>query len=110
MADDTDARKAERIEKRGEVGGQQTGRGFLCRLAVLAARVAEAAQIGCDDVEACGQSGDILFPAAAELRPAVQQNQRRPAALAEIIHHEVCGLDAMVGKIRGGLVHTRGNL
>ena len=47
--------------------------------------LAEAPQVRHEDVEALGQDGDILAVDVPELRPAVQQDERHPSAVADVV-------------------------
>src|SRR6185437_666009 len=85
MRDDPGFGDAEHIHERQNVGGMNIGCRFCGRGRRRLLAVAEAAQIGRDHVEVARQIGDAFAPNEPEFWPAMQQQQRRPASLADVM-------------------------
>src|SRR5215470_12700533 len=60
------------------------------------ARVPEAAKVRDGHIEARSQGRNVSVPSPPELRPAVEQDQRFPLALAHVVHVKVVDLGALV--------------
>ena len=77
--------EAERVEKSGEVVGKHLGRHLVGRPGIGLLGITKAAQIRRDEVEALVQERHQPPPGPAELWPAVQEHERRPGALAQVM-------------------------
>jgi hypothetical protein len=73
MGDDAGAGQAEPVEQRQQIRGMDIGARFGGRTARRLVAVAEAAQIGRNDIEVARQIRDAFAPDATEFRPSVQQ-------------------------------------
>jgi hypothetical protein len=68
--------------------------------------IAEPAEVGCDDVEAFSEWSYVFTPGKPELGPTVQQHQRKPGAMTDVV--DLYAVSVEVPMIPSRLVH--GNL
>jgi hypothetical protein len=88
---------AERVHQRGQVAGQGAG-----VVAVLGfAGQPGAALVRRDHLEAAGQPGHHQPPGVPGLRPAVDEQQRRPVAAGDHVLAQVPGVDVPAGERAG---------
>jgi hypothetical protein len=74
------------VEERTEVIRKHAARHGVGRARIRLGGVAEPSQVGCKQLEAISKSRDDRLPHVAELRPTMQQDQRRPVPLAHIMN------------------------
>jgi hypothetical protein len=88
---------AQRVHQRHQVAGQGSG--------VVPARglagQPSATLVGRDDLEVAGQGGHHQAPGVPGLRPAVHQQQRRPATAGDHMLAQVPGVDVPAGERAG---------
>jgi hypothetical protein len=83
----------ERVEKRAEVIRQHLARHRLCRTRIRLRGVAEASQVGRKYLKSISESRDNRLPNATELRPTMEEHQRRTTSLAKKVDIDVVGTD-----------------
>ena len=102
MADEPNAIEPERVEQAADILCVHLGTRVVGRIGVGLIRAPEAAQVGRDQVKAIAQPRHGAHPHAREFRPAVQQHEWRPRAVAQVMHADAVDAEFMRAGLVGG--------